>query len=606
MAMAESAGKSVGQLVQEWLAIDKNETTRKEIQDLVSQGATDELDRRLRTRIAFGTAGLRSRMQAGFAHLNDVTIIQASQGLAAYLLSTATDASSATPASVIVGHDHRHNSASFARLTAAAFVLKGIKVYLLDGLVHTPLVPFGVGHLQCLAGVMITASHNPARDNGYKVYWGNGCQIIPPVDAGIAAAIDANLAPAERAWDVDAVLEEGRRRGMVEDVKEQVATAYFGKLREVVSGMTGGGDGEVRFVYTAMHGVGLEPAKQVVEILGLQGGMVIVEEQATPDPDFPTVKFPNPEEKGALDIAMATADRHGITVALANDPDADRFAAAEKVDGKWQILTGNQLGVLFASHMLATSPLPPSKIAMLSSAVSTQMLAAMAALDGFHHEETLTGFKWLGNVAQQITTRGAQTAVYAFEEAIGYMFAAVVHDKDGIAALGVFLTMLRKWQSEGITPVGKLRQLYERYGHFESCNGYVVSPAPMVTKTVFDGIRALGATAGGRHPATLGARKITYWRDLTEGFDSLAANGIPALPVDKSSQMITVGMDGVRFTIRGSGTEPKIKFLTMSDTTDYVEATAADKEVAAQAAREVAGDIVREWFKPEESGLIVS
>ncbi|KAF3908464.1 Phosphoglucomutase-2 [Orbilia brochopaga] len=597
--MAESADKSVDQLVQEWLALDKNETTRKEIQDLVTQGATDELDRRLRTRIAFGTAGLRSRMQAGFAHLNDVTIIQASQGLAAYLLaSTDTD----NPRSVIIGHDHRHNSASFAQLTAAAFVLKGFKVYVLDGLVHTPLVPFGVKHLGCLAGVMITASHNPAKDNGYKVYWGNGCQIIPPVDAGIAASIEGNLTPVERAWEAEAVLEEGRRRGTVEDVKERVAQAYFDKLQEVLGGMQpqkgGAEDGQrVRFVYTPMHGVGLEPAQAVVEILSVRGEMVIVEEQAKPDPDFSTVKFPNPEEKGALDIAMATADRHGITIVLANDPDADRFAAAEKVDGKWQILTGNQLGVLFASHMLITSPLPPSQIAMLSSAVSTQMLAAMAALDGFHHQETLTGFKWLGNVAQQVTARGSQTAIYAFEEAIGYMFAAVVHDKDGIAALGVFLTMLQRWAREGLTPITKLRELYARYGHFESCNGYVVSPAPAVTKTVFDGIRAMGA-AGERYPATLGGRKITYWRDLTEGFDSAAAGGVPVLPVDKSSQMITVGMEGVRFTIRGSGTEPKIKY--------YVEATAPEKEAAAQVAKEVAGDIVREWFKPEESGLVVS
>ncbi|KAK6350007.1 Phosphoglucomutase-3, variant 2 [Orbilia brochopaga] len=541
-------------------------------------------------------------MQAGFAHLNDVTIIQASQGLAAYLLasSSATAAAAATR-SVIIGHDHRHNSASFARLTAAAFVLKGFKVYILGGLVHTPLVPFGVKHLGCLAGVMITASHNPARDNGYKVYWGNGCQIIPPVDVGIAAAIEENLVPVERAWDVESVLEEGRRSGMVEDAKGAVAQGYFDKVREVVAGMRpeglDGGREAVKFVYTPMHGVGLEPAKTVVEILGLQDGMVVVEEQAEPDPDFPTVKFPNPEEKGALDIAMATADRHGITIALANDPDADRFAAAEKVDGKWQILTGNQLGVLFASHMLATSPLPPSQIAMLSSAVSTQMLAAMAAVDGFHHEETLTGFKWLGNVAQQITARGSQTAIYAFEEAIGYMFAAVVYDKDGIAALGVFLTMLQKWAQESVTPIGKLRELYVRYGHFESCNGYVVSPSPAVTKAVFDGIRALGEAAGERYPTTLGGRKITYWRDLTEGFDSAAAGGVPVLPVDKASQMITVGMEGVRFTIRGSGTEPKIKY--------YVEATAPEKEAAAQAAKEVAGDIVREWFKPEESGLVV-
>ncbi|KAF3910836.1 Phosphoglucomutase-2 [Dactylellina cionopaga] len=565
-----NAEKSIEQLVEEWLALDKDEPTRKEIQDLVAQGNNAELEKRLRNRIAFGTAGLRSSMQAGFAHLNPLTIIQASQGLAAYVVSTTSSSSAKKPA-VIIGHDHRHNSSTFANLTAVAFILKGVKVYFMEDLVHTPLVPFGLGYLNrhneegyvVAAGVMITASHNPARDNGYKVYWGNGCQIIPPVDAGIAAAIEDNLVPVEGAWNV-ARLEKGGE--LVEMVKERVEKAYFETLKVMLGKMRGGEfEGKVR-----------------------------------PDPDFPTVKFPNPEEKGALDLAMAAADKQGITIVLANDPDADRFAAAEKVDGKWRILTGNQLGVLFASHMLSTSSLPPHKISLLSSAVSTQMLSAMAQIDGFYHEETLTGFKWLGNVAQQITAKEEHKVIYAFEEAIGYMFSDAVYDKDGIAALGVFLTMLEKWGREGISPVEKLEQLYAKYGYFESCNGYVVSPAPKVTKEVFDGIRNIRGEGeeGNKYPGVLGGRKITYWRDLTEGFDSATVDGVPVLPVDKSSQMITVGMDGVRFTIRGSGTEPKIKY--------YVEAKASGKDEAARAAKEVADAIVEEWFRPEVYGLTVS
>ncbi|KAF3902665.1 Phosphoglucomutase-2 [Arthrobotrys entomopaga] len=576
------------------------EPTRKEIQDLVAKGDNDELERRLRNRIAFGTAGLRSSMQSGFAHLNPLTIIQASQGLASYISTTTTTTTTSQQSrvggggrgGVIIGHDHRHNSALFAKLTARAFTLKGIKVYFLQDLSHTPLVPFGVTHLNLDAGVMITASHNPARDNGYKVYWNNGCQIIPPIDAGIAAAIEENLVPVEGAWDVDSL--------EVENCKERVEEAYFGKVAGMVEGIRGEmkrREGGVRFVYTPMHGVGLAAAKRVVEGMGLADGMVVVEEQARPDPDFTTVRFPNPEEKGALDLAMAAADKHDIIFALANDPDADRFAAAEKVDGKWRILTGNQLGVLFASHMLSTSSLPINQISLLSSAVSTQMLSAMSQIDGFNHEETLTGFKWLGNVALQITAKGKYQAVYAFEEAIGYMFSEVVCDKDGISALGVFLTMLERWAAEGITPAGKLQQLYEKYGFFESCNGYVVSPAPKVTKEVFDGIRAL-ANEEKKYPGELGGRKVLYWRDLTEGFDSSTVDGVPVLPVDKSSQMITVGMEGVRFTIRGSGTEPKIKY--------YVEARASVKEEAAKAAKEVADAIIQEWFKPAQFGLVVS
>lgn len=594
--MSENSDKTIRQLVKEWLELDRDEATRREIQNLSDKEDYDELEKRLRTRIAFGTAGLRSSMQAGFAHLNPLTIIQASQGLASYLLASVPQTTPPPKLSVIIGHDHRHNSSHFAKLTATAFILKGIKVYFLEDLVHTPLVPFGLNLLGANAGVMITASHNPARDNGYKVYWGNGCQIIPPVDAGIAAAISENLIPLEGAWDTTVSSKEYGH--MVEKVKGRVEEAYFEKVKGLVDGMVVNGEEKVRVVYTPMHGVGLEAARQVVRILGTEEDFVVVEEQARPDPDFPTVKFPNPEEKGALDLAMATADKNGITIVLANDPDADRFAAAEKVDGKWQILTGNQLGVLFASHMISTSSLPTSKVALLSSAVSTQMLSAMGQLDGFHHEETLTGFKWLGNVARQITSKGTHEAIYAFEEAIGYMFSDVVHDKDGIAALSVFITMLKKWSSEGTTPAGKLQELYQRYGYFESYNGYVVSPSPDVTRQVFDGIRRLGDEGGRKFPESLGGREISYWRDLTEGYDSATSDGVPVLPVDRSSQMITVGMDGVRFTIRGSGTEPKIKY--------YVEAKASGKEEAARTAKEVADAIVRGWFKPEVHGLIVS
>lgn len=284
--------------------------------------------------------------------------------------------------------------------------------------------------------------------------------------------------------------------------------------------------------------------------------------QAEPDPEFPTVRFPNPEEKGALDLAIATANKHNLSLVLANDPDADRFAAAEKLpSGDWKVFTGNQLGVLFAAHTLdayrlgAKSIDKTTKLAMLASTVSTQMLQAMATVECFHYEETLTGFKWLGNQALILQERGYD-ALYAFEEAIGYMFTSVVHDKDGIAAASVFIAMAQKWAKEGLTVHGKLEQLYKKYGYFESANSYFISPDPALTKKVFAGIRSLGKP----HPTTVGSQNITWWRDLTEGLDSATADGKPVLPVDPSSQMITCKLEGgVRFTVRGSGTEPKIK-----------------------------------------------
>lgn len=284
--------------------------------------------------------------------------------------------------------------------------------------------------------------------------------------------------------------------------------------------------------------------------------------QAQPDSEFSTVRFPNPEEKGALDLAIATANKHNLSLVLASDPDADRFSAAERLpSGEWKLFTGNQLGVLFAAQTLdvyrqeAKKIDKTTKLAMLASTVSTQMLQAMAAVEGFHYEETLTGFKWLGNQALILQSQGYDV-LYAFEEAIGYMFTPVVHDKDGIAAASVFITMVQKWAKEGLTAFEKLEQLYKKYGYFESANSYFVSPDPALTKKVFAGIRSKGKP----YPTKVGNLEITRWRDLTKGFDSSTPDGEPVLPIDPSSQMITCELEGgVRFTVRGSGTEPKIK-----------------------------------------------
>jgi phosphoglucomutase len=294
----------------------------------------------------------------------------------------------------------------------------------------------------------------------------------------------------------------------------------------------------------------------------LLGTTTDIPKQADPDPIFPTVRFPNPEEKSALDLAISTADIESIPLVLASDPDADRFAAAQKLaSGQWRTFTGNELGILFAAQTLdayriKAAPLDKlNKLCMLCSTVSSQMLKTMAAVEGFRFEETLTGFKWLGTRAFDLQAAGYD-AVYAFEEALGYMFSPVVWDKDGISAASVFITMAREWASQGLTPYDKLQQLYKKYGYFHSANSYFISKHPALTKQVFSKIRALGNP----HPKKLRERKVIWWRDLTEGFDSATADGKPTLPVSKSSQMITVELEGdIRFTVRGSGTEPKIK-----------------------------------------------
>lgn len=581
----------IKELAEEWLRLDQDKDTTDEIYKLLVQGNNDELEKRLRTRIAFGTAGLRGPMQAGFACMNSLTVIQASQGLAAYLLETEKETKRR---GVVIGRDARHNSEKFAKLAATAFVAKGIKVWWYELPTHTPMVPFGVRELNAAAGIMITASHNPARDNGYKVYWSNGCQIIPPHDTGIANAILHNLKPVS--WDTSVVDSPSL---LVEGSLGLVREQYFKAIESAVQLEEGSKievDPKLRYVYTPMHGVGLRPMTMCMKKLGLASQMTVVEAQAHPDPDFPTVKFPNPEEKGALDLAISTADASGISLILASDPDADRLAAAEKVAGAWHTFTGNELGILLASYLFERYPKskPRDKLAMLASTVSSRMLHVLAQKEGFHFTETLTGFKWLGNVARDLEALGYDV-VYAYEEALGYMIPQTVHDKDSISAAAVFLVAASHWSAQGLTPYSKLQSLYEHIGFFEDANTYLISPSPAMTTTVFTAIRALGDP----YPSALGTRKIVRWRDLTVGYDSKSTDHVPDLPVDKSAQMITCELDdGSRFTVRGSGTEPKIKL--------YIECAGKNSEQAKAGANEIQADLLREWFKPEENGLVLA
>ena len=590
--------ESIRDLALTWLSLDREETTTQEILDLLQANDEAELELRLRKRIAFGTAGLRAAMKAGFAYMNSLTVLQASQGLARYILEQRHERAGTMNLhdppgtinqhdrpSVVIGYDARYNSERFARLSAAAFLASGFSVFWFGQIVHTPMVPFAVKHYGASAGVMITASHNPKNDNGYKVYWKNASQIIPPHDVGIATAIENvdriltwNDTPVDQ-------LDFGHRS--VERIFDEALDAYFLSLNDLALRAATGQQGP-RFVYTPMHGVGLPFMRRAVNLFPAYArSMHVVPQQAAPDPEFPTVPFPNPEEKGALDLAKQEADREGTSLIIANDPDADRFAVVEKIEGVgWRQLSGNQVGVLFASYVLETFTGDKSQLAMLASAVSSRMLASMAEKEGFTFRETLTGFKWLGNVAQDLQRQG-YAPVYAYEEAIGYMFSSVVWDKDGIAAATVFLKALLHWAAQGLTPWSKLQQSYERYGYFEDANTYLISPSPDTTNKVFQDIRKLN---NGARPEVVGGRLIKRWRDLTLGYDSGTVDGKPDLPVDASAQMITCEMDNVVFTARGSGTEPKIKL--------YIEAKAQTSGEAKSLANEVLQSLLIEWFKP--------
>ncbi|KAJ7093102.1 hypothetical protein C8R44DRAFT_815571 [Mycena epipterygia] len=588
---------SLESLVKEWLRLDQNEATRQEIQSMWDEGRTTELEQRMRIRIEFGTAGLRGRMAAGWSCMNDLIVIQASQGLCQYVLKNVDRAASR---GVVIGHDHRHNSERWAELTAAVFVSSGFKVYLHRGLVHTPMVPFSVKALNASCGVMVTASHNPKDDNGYKVYWENAVQIIGPHDKGISASIQTNLEP--KTWSMTP--EQLHLSPLCLDRTQAMKDAYFSNLSALNLSRTLNSESKVTFVNTSMHGVSDAFISRAFQLFGFRPFIPVVEQQQ-PDPDFPTVVFPNPEEKGALDLALRTADAHGAVYVLSQDPDSDRFCAAEKQgsNGQWAVFTGDQLGTIFAAQALElyeASGKPIEKLAMVASTVSSKMIGAMAEKHGFKFVECLTGFKFIGNTALTLEQEGFEVP-FGYEEAIGYMFGSQIRDKDGVAASVSFAELVTALTSQGKTVQSYLEELYQRYGYFQTSNSYFVCKDPPTIDAIFERLRNFEPDANPVYPRTIAGMEITSVVDLTTGYDSTNPPTYkPALPLS-SGHMIQFKAvkkeDGTKMalTTRTSGTEPKIKY--------YVEASGKD----AAAVREVLVKVVEElgvsWMEAEKHHL---
>ncbi|KAJ9081484.1 hypothetical protein DSO57_1014031 [Entomophthora muscae] len=597
------------ELAKEWLRLDKNPTTREAIQSLVDSQDEKKLEELLCIPLTFGTAGLRAKMEAGFSRMNDLTVIQASQGLCNYVLEQLP---SAQEKGIVVGYDHRFNSERFARLTSAVFLHKGFKVYLYRQLVHTPMVPFGIKKLNAACGVMITASHNPKQDNGFKVYWENACQIVEPHDAGIAHHITLNQEP--WTWDVDLC----DFSELCSNPHSPLWVEYFTSIGKLSHSIL---SAPPKFVYTPMHGVGGPAASNAFKVFGLPKDCFIpVPLQMECDPEFPTVKFPNPEEKGALDLAMEHAEQCGATFVLANDPDADRFAAAEQLpSGKWYQFTGNQLGTLLAHHIWKQHSSKGIACGMLASAVSSKMLQSMGSKEGFHFEETLTGFKWLGNRAITLENNQTVKIIFAYEEAIGFMVEDIVRDKDGISAMMTFVELASQLSENSLSVYQHLLSLYARYGLYVNANSYYICHDPKITAALFHSIRyGQEGNSTLNFPTSIGPYKVLRVRDLTIGYDSASKlpNHAPDLPVSLGTQMITFQLscpDGLplEITIRTSGTEPKIKYYSeLSQPCSSLETSATPEQVEHQLIQLqsrlqlAVAEILEELLHPSQYGLV--
>ncbi|MGA4974129.1 MULTISPECIES: phospho-sugar mutase [Streptomyces] len=504
---------------QAWLDEDPDQETREELARLIEAGragTADELAVRFAGTLQFGTAGLRGELGAGPMRMNRSVVIRAAAGLAAYLKGKGQEGGL-----VVIGYDARHKSADFARDTAAVMTGAGLRAALLPRPLPTPVLAYAIRHLGAVAGVEVTASHNPPRDNGYKVYLGDGSQIVPPADAEIAAEIAA----------VRSLHDVPRPEDGWEALGDEVLDAYLERTDAV---LTPGSPRTARTVYTAMHGVG----KDVLTAAFARAGFpppALVAEQADPDPDFPTVAFPNPEEPGAMDLAFEAARAVAPDLVIANDPDADRCAVAvpdPAVEGGWRMLRGDEVGALLAAHLVRRGVTG----VFAESIVSSSLLGRIAEAAGVGYEETLTGFKWIARV---------EGLRYGYEEALGYCVDPEgVRDKDGITAALLVTELASVLKEEGRSLTDLLDVLAVEHGlHATDQLSVRVEDLGIIANAM--------AALRERPPVALAGLTVVSAEDLTKGTE--------ALPPTDGLRYHLEGDYRARVIVRPSGTEPKLK-----------------------------------------------
>jgi phosphomannomutase len=497
-----------------WAADDPDERTRARLEEIIAEveagGDASDLADRFTGTLEFGTAGLRGALGPGPNRMNRVVVLRAAAGLAAYL----RDTGSPTASSVVIGYDARHSSDVFATDTAKVMTGAGFRALVMPRPLPTPLLAFAIREFGCVAGVMVTASHNPPEDNGYKVYLGDGSQIVPPADREIAERIAAVSAVA----DIP-------RGGPGKVLDEEIVDRYY----DTIAGLAGDGPRDLSIVYTPLHGVGGTSVLQVLETAGFSTPLVVAQ-QEEPDPEFPTVGFPNPEEPGAMDLAMALASERGADLVVANDPDADRCAAAVPGPHGWRMLRGDEVGALLGAHLLRSG----RRGVFATTIVSSSLLGKMAKAAGQGYAETLTGFKWIGRVPG---------LAFGYEEALGYCCDPEhVRDKDGVSALLLLCELAASAKGEGRTLDDLLDDIALEHGlHATDQLSVRVTDLASIAAAM-EGLRA-------NPPTSLGGLDVLAVDDLSAGSADLP-------PTDGLRYHLA---DGARVVVRPSGTEPKLK-----------------------------------------------
>ena len=543
-----------------WLRAEPDDDLRDELRELID-GPRAELEQRFGGHLEFGTAGLRAAVGAGPLRMNRLVVRQAAAGLAAWLkLQAKQGAIQSGP--VIVGYDARRKSDLFAVDTARVMAAAGFDVLIFDQVVPTPVLAWNIRQFACCAGVMVTASHNPPADNGYKVYLGSGSQIVSPVDQQIAAQIQ-QIHP----WNVDMADEDDERIRWIgaKEIDQYVQAAAQTVLRQTAG---------VPVAYTAMHGVGGQVFVDVCAALGYPRPSVVAQQQQ-PDGTFPTVTFPNPEEPGAMDLVLALANETGSALAIANDPDADRLGAAIPLrSGGWRLLGGDEIGWLLADHILANTAddyirdLSRQGVAgyateqrlVVTTLVSSSLLGRIAANYGVHYQETFTGFKWIARVA---LSHPELRFVFGYEQALGYLVTDRPLDKDGITAATMLIEAAATLAERGETLEDRLNQLADQYGRY----------------TIYDTSVKMAPAAGARAVAALRASLPT----------KIGGQAVTDSTWYAEAGLLRVQLgDNLRIQVRPSGTEPKVKL--------YGEGVDADPRSAVDAMAQLLRDAAA-WMR---------
>jgi len=534
------------QKAKDYIAKEKDADFRAEVEKLLAQGEEKELEDRFYQNLEFGTGGLRGVIGGGYNRMNTLVVKSATQGLASYIIKTFPQKSKEGKLSAVIAFDSRRYSAEFAQACALIFAANGIKTYLFSSMRPTPELSFAIRHFGCDTGIVVTASHNPPQYNGYKAYWNDGSQVIPPHDEGIIKEVNSVTGIKEMSRD------EALEKGLLQIIDKEVDDLYHAmiKTRLFRPDLIKEKAKEVKIVYTPLHGTGAQHVEKVLGDLGLK--VITVPQQREGDGNFPTVSFPNPEEAAALDMAIKLGTKEKADVVMATDPDADRFGiAVPNKEGGFTLVTGNQMGVLLADYIflsLKEQNKLPAKPAMVNSIVTTGMQKRVAEYYGGTCTECLTGFKWIADVMRKWETgeAGAKNFVFGTEESYGYLVETEVRDKDGVSAAALTAEMTLYWRSKGKSLLDRLDDLYAVCGYWQELgiSKYFKGPqGPAIMNGIMEEYRK-------NPPKTLGGVEIIKMRDIK--------NGAGDLPPSDVLQFFL--KDGTVVSARPSGTEPKIKF----------------------------------------------